>query len=62
MPAAAIITDRFTQTARAMARASGLADYPFVVIAHPISNNPPDQLRAKAEESVRQAVAILLKR
>ncbi|MBI3304140.1 MAG: hypothetical protein HYZ72_18915 [Deltaproteobacteria bacterium] len=57
--ATAIITDRFTQTARVMAQVSGMPGYPFVVIPHPISNNSDAVLRTKAEDTVRQCVAIL---
>jgi hypothetical protein len=32
-----------------MAGASGLPDYPFVIIPHPIAGNTDDALRAKAE-------------
>ena len=49
IPAAAVITDRFEATARAMASASGMPDYPFVIIPHPIAGNTDDALRAKAE-------------
>jgi hypothetical protein len=62
IPATAIITDRFEQTARMMAQVSGIPDYPFVVIAHPISNNSEAVLKEKAEEAVRQGVGILLAR
>jgi len=56
--ATAIITDRFKETAQVMAQVSGMPDYPFVVIPHPISNNTEDVLRAKAEDAVRQCLAI----
>lgn len=59
IPAAAIITDRFEQSARAVAELNGLPAYPFVVIAHPIANNTDDELRAKAEEAVRRLVPLL---
>lgn len=62
VPATAIITDRFEQTARVMAQVSGMPDYPFAVIPHPISNNTADVLRAKAEATARQAARILLER
>jgi hypothetical protein len=62
IPATAIITDRFKETAQMMAKVSGMPDYPFVVIAHPISNNTEAVLRTKAEEAVRQCVKILLVR
>ncbi|MBI3246020.1 MAG: hypothetical protein HYZ50_05895 [Deltaproteobacteria bacterium] len=45
-----------------MARVSGMPDYPFVVIPHPISNNSEIVLREKAEDVVRQCVEILLAR
>ena len=55
------MTDRFTATAEAMARASGMPAFPFAVIAHPISNNDDAVLRAKAREAVAQCVEILSK-
>jgi hypothetical protein len=58
--ATAIITDRFVQTARVMAQVSGRPEFPFAVIAHPISNNDAMVLRAKAETAVQQCVAILV--
>ena len=56
------MTDTFAPTARAMAEACGIPAYPFAVIPHPIANNDDATLRAKAEDAVRQCVAILLKR
>lgn len=61
-PAAGIMTDGFVETARSMARMSGLPHYPFAVIPHPIANNTDAVLRAKAADAVRQCVAILLHR
>lgn len=61
MTATAIITDRFVETARVMAQVSGRPGFPFSVIAHPISNNDDTVLRVKAEEAVRQCVAILVR-
>ena len=60
--ATAIITDRFELSAKVLAGASGMADYPFAVIAHPISNNSDDLLREKAELAVRQCLDILIKK
>jgi hypothetical protein len=57
--ATAIITDRFVQTAQAMAAVSGMPGYPFVVIAHPIANNDDAVLHVKAQEAVQQCLAIL---
>jgi hypothetical protein len=45
-----------------MAQVSGIPEYPFAIIPHPISNNSPEVLRAKAEDAVRQIVPILLER
>ena len=56
------MTDAFTATARTMARSLGLPEYPFAVIAHPISNDNPDALHAKAAEALRQCEAILVHR
>ncbi len=56
------MTDRFTASAREMATIEGLADYPFVVIAHPIAGNPDDELRAKAERALASIVSMLTKR
>lgn len=62
IPAVAVITDRFEATARAMAEASGLADYPFAVIPHPVAGNRDDELREKAELAVRLLVPLLTQR
>jgi hypothetical protein len=58
--ATAIITDGFVQTALAISRVSGMPEFPFAVIAHPIANNDNPTLRTKAAEAVRQCEAILL--
>jgi hypothetical protein len=60
--ATAIITDGFVQTARAISRVSGIPEFPFAVIAHPIANNDDPTLRTKAAEAARQCEAILLGR
>jgi len=62
LTATAIITDRFVQTAQAMAQVSGRPEFPFAVIAHPIANNDDATLRKKATEVVQQCVAILAQR
>ena len=53
------MTDRFTATAEAMARATGMPAFPFAIIPHPISNNDDGVLRVKAKEAVAQCVSIL---
>jgi alkanesulfonate monooxygenase SsuD/methylene tetrahydromethanopterin reductase-like flavin-dependent oxidoreductase (luciferase family) len=58
----AVITDRFEASARAMAEANGLRDYPFAVIAHPIAGNSDEELRDKAERAVDLLVPLLTRR
>jgi hypothetical protein len=41
-----------------MAEFLGLMNYPVVVVEHPLSNNTDAELRAKAELTTMQAVAI----
>ena len=53
------MTDRFVVTAREMAALEGLADYPFVVIDHPIAGNPDDELRDKAERVFSSIVSLM---
>jgi len=62
IPAVAIMTERFEQSARAVAGLHGLPDYPFVVIPHPVANNSDEELRAKAELTVRALVPLLTQR
>jgi hypothetical protein len=59
LPSATICTDRFTQTASAMAKMWGAADYPTIFTEHPIENLNREQLRQRAEELARQVVAVL---
>ena len=58
IPAVCVITERFLPTARVMADFAGLPDYPVACIAHPISNNSEQEILAKAEEVINQAVAM----
>ncbi|MBM4442744.1 MAG: hypothetical protein FJ027_20185 [Candidatus Rokubacteria bacterium] len=62
IPAVAVMTDRFEQTARAVTELNGLPDYPYVVIAHPIANNSDEELRAKAEAVIARVVSLLTER
>jgi hypothetical protein len=55
----AIITDRFEETARAVAESNGLPGYPFALVAHPIADNDDAALRDKAELAVRRLVPLL---
>ena len=62
IPAVAVITDRFEASARALAAANGMPDYPFAVIAHPIAGNTDEELLDKAEVAVRALVPLLTAR
>ena len=59
LPSATICTDRFTQTAAAMAKMWGAPDYPTVFIPHPIENLTREQLRELVEGVAAQVVGIL---
>ena len=56
------MTDRFAVTARELAAAQGVPEYPFVVVEHPIAGDSDDELRAKAERAVAAVVALLTRR
>ena len=45
-----------------MAELNGLQGYPFAVIAHPISDNSDDELRAKARQAAEQCLGLLTRR
>ena len=60
--AAAVMTDRFVVTAEAVVDLNGLADYPFVVIPHPIASDSDQELKAKADASLARIVDVLTKR
>ena len=55
-----LCTEPFEVTARNIARIMGLADYPFIMVRHPIGSCTPEELRQRAEDAYRQALAILL--
>jgi hypothetical protein len=59
IPAVAIMTEPFAETARGVAALNGLEDYPFVIIGHPIAGDSDDELRAKAELAVERLVPLL---
>jgi hypothetical protein len=59
LPAVAIMTEPFEASARAVAALSGVPDYPFVLIGHPVANDSDPALHAKAEAAVPRLVALL---
>ena len=62
IPAAAVMTDRFVETAEAVIELNGMKAYPYVVIPHPIASDSDDELRAKALASVERIVSVLTER
>jgi hypothetical protein len=60
IPAAAIITDVFDATGRAMAQAWGLPNYKYLSVPHPIANLTADELDQRARDIVPQIVQLLL--
>ncbi len=59
IPSATICTDRFIDTAGAMAKMWGAPDYPTIFTEHPIENLSREQLRTRAEGLAAQVVGIL---
>ena len=62
IPAAAVMTDAFVDTAHALARACGMPGYPFAVISHPIAPDGDEALRRKAAEALHQCQELLIQR
>ena len=60
VPSAAIITDVFQTTGRAMAEQWGLTSYKFLAMPHPIANLNDAELDRRAREIVPQIVKLLL--
>ena len=55
-----LCTEPFEVTARNIARVLGLADYPFLMVRHPIGSCTLGELKARAEVAYTQALPILL--
>ena len=60
VPAAAIVTDVFEGTGRAMARSWGVPEYRFLSMPHPIANLTEAQLDQRAREIVPEVVKLIL--
>ena len=59
VPAAAIVTESFVATCRAMAALRGYDDYPLIVVPHPVTSLTLDQVHELAD-SVTPRIASLL--
>jgi len=60
VPSAAIVTDPFEATGRAMAEQWGLPYYTFLLMPHPTANLTDAELRQRAEAIVPEVVKLLL--
>ena len=59
MVTATVVTELFGDAARAHARNCGMPGYPIIIIAHPIANLRPEDLRKRTEEVFPQVLAAL---
>ena len=59
IPSATICTDRFQNTARAMASMWGAPDFPVIYTPHPIGGLPREAVKRRAEELLDQVLAVL---
>lgn len=62
VPAVAIITEPFRDTARAMAESWGLPGFRFVEMPHPIANLDAKQLDERADRLVEAVIELLAAR
>ena len=60
IPAAAIVTDLFEQTGRAMVKAWGLPHFKFLSMPHPTANLTEEELDQRAREVAPKVVQLLL--
>jgi hypothetical protein len=60
VPALGVMTTSFASAAEMMSRMMGMPDYPFAVIAHPISTASDEALREMARITVEQVRRLLL--
>ena len=58
-PALVICTHPFEPTGRNIARALGVADYPFALVEHPIGSRTLPELKERAQAAFEQGVALL---
>ena len=62
VPAAVICTEPFVSSANAMAKLGGIADYPYVVVPHPLGSLSTEALRQRAIQAAPEVLQILLAR
>ena len=60
VPAAVICTEPFVSSAVAMSKMSGIPEFPFAVVPHPLGSLDETLLRERAKEVAEDIVKILL--
>ncbi len=60
IPAAAIITTVFANTARAYTRLMGVPDFPYLMCQHPITNVSGAALQARAQALAPEVRSLLI--
>lgn len=61
MPAVAVATEEFRTAARAQAGALGRPDFEPVYVAHPIQDQTPEEIEARAEAALDEIVRRLVR-
>ena len=59
VPSATVCTDRFENTARAMARMWGDPDYPVIYTGHPIGGLDREAVKLRAEGLLDRVVSVI---
>lgn len=59
VPSVLLCTDEFAPLARAESVAKGMGGLPLAVVPHPLADNRPDEVRAKAEAVLAEVLQVL---
>jgi hypothetical protein len=59
IPSAVICTEAFTVTGKAIAAAHNAADYPFIIVKHPIASATDEELTEQARRVTPQVASML---
>jgi hypothetical protein len=59
IPSAVICTEAFIVTGKAIAAAHNAADYPFIIVKHPIASSTDEELAEQARVAVPQVASML---
>jgi hypothetical protein len=62
IPAVAVITSEFVDSAKIMAKWCGISEYAFAIVGHPISSASDAELEEKAREVLAQSEQLLFQR